>query len=69
MSTRTRDLTAKQYADALQRYSMTRAPFGYVNVTPRCAVYPGNCGSTKRRTRLAWLLKEQERAQAQESAR
>ena len=61
----TRDLTAKQFTDALSRNGMKLVGFmGYVEMEIAGTIVSVsylNANSDKRRTRLAYLLKEQER--------
>jgi hypothetical protein len=56
-------MTKSQFDAALKRNGMQRAPMGYVQVTAKLAVYPGNAGP-RLRTQLAYLIAAKEREQA-----
>jgi hypothetical protein len=63
----TRDLTDKQFNAALARHGMFRVGFlGYVGVTMRTHVSMHNAPRRTNRARLAYLLKAQVNARAQE---
>lgn len=62
-----RDLTKKQYSEALARNGIKPDAMGYYSVTASAMVYAANGGNT-RRARLAYLLREQRRIVARELA-
>lgn len=59
-----RDLTAKQFVDALKRHGMRQVGFmGYVDVGNGLSVSILNANSKRLRVILAFLLREQAKAQ------
>jgi hypothetical protein len=62
-----RDMTQKQFDDALQRRGMEKTGFmGYVKLGGGLEVSMYNCGSNRRRDRLAWLIARQKEWQAEQ---
>ena len=58
-----RDLSQKQYMDAMRRHGFTPALMGYWNCpapVDQVSIYPGNAGPN-RRVRLAYALQELDR--------
>ena len=53
---RKRDMTKRQYEDAIRKHGFQRELFGYVKVNDNLSVFPGNVG-TRLRDRLAYLIK------------
>jgi len=68
-----RDMSQAQFDAALKRHNIRRDWFGYYvvtwkpNGTPRLHVYAGNAGP-RRRSQLAYLLREQHRDELREVA-
>ena len=59
-----RDLTQKQFEEALKRHSIKKGLFGYYKITSKCLVYAKNGGDSKR-AQIAYLIKEQKRQEKQ----